>query len=320
MMNIPDSNLHGPLQKGFLHHDRIFYIAQGFPTLANASPSSEAGMSIDASMSDKPTLVLLHQTPSTCMMFMPLMEQLSTQAQVIALDTPGYGQSRGETNDIKQAAQSLYHALQDFGVQRACVLGHHTGASLAVELAVSYPGFVTSLILGGPPFISNEQRVFRLAQVLEIKKQVRKEQVLLAPLIPSIINDHDRMLTPTAKQCYQHIYQSLQKKDSRASAHIIQRELLYRLLAADQLPMTYQAVWQHPFATYLLQLSIPIFLYAGVEDSLIEYLPNAVEQVQKVNPCTMQRVFQEAGGYICELASDRLSHAIVDFWTLYDLL
>jgi pimeloyl-ACP methyl ester carboxylesterase len=54
---------------------------------------------------------------------------------------------------------SLFHSLfTTLSLTTAHIIGHHSGACLAVELAASYPDFVKSICLVGPTVMSAEER------------------------------------------------------------------------------------------------------------------------------------------------------------------
>ena len=113
-------------------------------------------------------LLLLHQTPCHLGQFdaaFPLL--VATGIRVIAVDTPGYGQSdppRG-TPTIAAYAGAMLAVLDDLGLARADVLGHHTGASIAAELAVAVPQRIRRVILNGPPLFTPAERTEYLAAI-----------------------------------------------------------------------------------------------------------------------------------------------------------
>lgn len=106
-------------------------------------------------------LVLLHQTPCHLGMFdaaWALLVQAGIRA--IGIDTPGYGQSdppRGGPT-IAGYARAVAAVLGHLGLDGVAVLGHHTGASIAAELAVLEPRRVRRVILNGPPLFTPDER------------------------------------------------------------------------------------------------------------------------------------------------------------------
>ncbi len=84
--------------------------------------------------------------------------------RTIAIDLPGFGGSDGPASPptIADYAASMPCVLDRLDLDRADVLGHHTGALVATELAIAFPDRVGKLILNGPvPLTPEEQAAFR---------------------------------------------------------------------------------------------------------------------------------------------------------------
>jgi pimeloyl-ACP methyl ester carboxylesterase len=106
-------------------------------------------------------LLLLHQSPSSSEMFGAVFGLLADAGiQSIAIDTPGYGQSDtpDEPPTIADYAAAIPPVMDQLDIRKAGVLGHHTGASIACELAVAEPDRITHVILNGPPLMTEEER------------------------------------------------------------------------------------------------------------------------------------------------------------------
>lgn len=111
-------------------------------------------------------LVLCHQSPNCSRMFSAALPLLAESGlAVYALDTPGHGEStppEGEP-EIAGYAAAFLESLRNLGVDKFHLLGHHTGAAIACELALQAEGDVRSLVLNGPPLFSEEVRLARRA-------------------------------------------------------------------------------------------------------------------------------------------------------------
>ncbi len=97
-------------------------------------------------------LVLLHGNGSMIQDFEAsgLIDLAARQYRVIAIDRPGYGHSSRPRRTVwtAEAQADLVHAvLTQLGVERAAVLGHSWGCSVAVALALKYPDVVAGLVL-----------------------------------------------------------------------------------------------------------------------------------------------------------------------------
>jgi pimeloyl-ACP methyl ester carboxylesterase len=97
-------------------------------------------------------LVLLHGNGSMIQDFKSsgLMDLAAEQYRVLAFDRPGYGHSdrpRTSTWTADLQADLICKALQRLNIERALVLGHSWGASVAVALALKHPAMVRGLVL-----------------------------------------------------------------------------------------------------------------------------------------------------------------------------
>jgi pimeloyl-ACP methyl ester carboxylesterase len=97
-------------------------------------------------------LVLLHGNGSMIQDFESsgLIDLAARNYRVIVFDRPGFGHSLRPRNPVwtPDAQADLFKkALDRLGVQRAIVLGHSWGASVAVALAIRHPSFVDALVL-----------------------------------------------------------------------------------------------------------------------------------------------------------------------------
>lgn len=114
-------------------------------------------------------VLLLHQNPSTSFEYEPLMRALATDRRVFAFDTPGYGNSDGppEPLSMEAYAAAMADSLAAVGLgsdNPFDVYGFHTGALLAIELALARPDAVRQIALTGIPMRSPAERAEALAK------------------------------------------------------------------------------------------------------------------------------------------------------------
>lgn len=110
-----------------------------------------------------PELFLLHQSPLSGAMFSPAMPLLAAYGlRVIAVDTPGYGMSDGPQApvDVNTLADAVATAITTLSSNPCFLLGHHTGAALAANIAARRLAPISRLILNGVPILSAEERAF----------------------------------------------------------------------------------------------------------------------------------------------------------------
>lgn len=107
-------------------------------------------------------IVCFHQTASSSQMYDAFMRAYPGPNPIYALDTPGFGGSydpEGQPS-MGQYADRLAEAMQALRLWDAHLFGHHTGASIAVEIAVRYPKLRRSLVMIGPVTINREEAAF----------------------------------------------------------------------------------------------------------------------------------------------------------------
>ena len=107
-----------------------------------------------------PPLVCLHATAYSSLTFAPLMPLLARGRRVIAVDTPGYGDSDGPDEPVpfEHYAQAILEALPALaGPTPVDLFGYHTGALIATGMAVAAPASIDRLVLIGIPFFEGPE-------------------------------------------------------------------------------------------------------------------------------------------------------------------
>lgn len=122
---------------------------------------------------DTPTklypILFFHKSASSSASYESLMlRYASVGYKCFAPDMPGFGSSwdpsdhdvaRIEAEGTAWYASVFMEAFQNIGIVGPChIVGHHSGAVLAVELAATKPEFVKSICLVGPTVMSAEER------------------------------------------------------------------------------------------------------------------------------------------------------------------
>ena len=107
-----------------------------------------------AKIGSGPSLVIFHAGGSAISSWVPMMESLGQHFTCYGFDQLGHGESDEpprESFSIPDHARSMDHAMQVLNIHRAHVIGHAAGASLALEMAASYPDRVDRLVLVTTP-------------------------------------------------------------------------------------------------------------------------------------------------------------------------
>jgi pimeloyl-ACP methyl ester carboxylesterase len=112
-----------------------------------------------------PAIVLLHQVPWFHVYYTRAQAELAARGwRTIAIDTPGYGLSARLAREptIAEYATAIDAVLRRLRLRRPPVVGHHTGSTIAVELARSRPGRVKCVMLHGVPLYTEAEAKARL--------------------------------------------------------------------------------------------------------------------------------------------------------------
>ena len=118
-------------------------------------------------------LLMLHETPRSALSFAPLMRRMGGRFRCLAPDTLGFGMSdappaKGKIEDL---ARSMIHFLDEHGIERAHVLGFHTGNKIAAAIAAGYPDRVAKVILVGMTHSLVVSRKDRNAAIMDIVRR-----------------------------------------------------------------------------------------------------------------------------------------------------
>lgn len=110
---------------------------------------------------DRSPIVIMHQNVCSSALFNEVIDGLSDEYYVVALDTPGFGLSYTpeEVPDISYWTHILTEALDNLDIDSFHAFGQHTGASIAVDMANNDPNRVETVILMGPLYLDEETRM-----------------------------------------------------------------------------------------------------------------------------------------------------------------
>ena len=99
-----------------------------------------------------PTVVLLHDSPRSSVLHAHNVEWLGEEFTVLALDTPGYGNSTPlpiDEPDIAAFSRALSGTLTALGIERCAIYGFHSSSKIALQFAVDHPERVALAVLDG---------------------------------------------------------------------------------------------------------------------------------------------------------------------------
>ena len=218
-------------------------------------------------VSDKPTLVMLHQNPSSSVEYEPLIEEMAADREVIAFDTPGSGMSDWplEPHDIAGYAAAFSDGLAslNLGVEVPVdVFGFHTGSFLATELAIAEPEKVGRLVMSGIPYRTPEERLERLAAI-EARPRISEDG-------KEIMGQLERLWTFVVSN-----------RDQRVPLQRAAEIFVEKSKPLDRYWWPYRGVW-----TYEVENRFPLIsqstLIIQPHEALLEYTKRAVEFISDV--------------------------------------
>ncbi|MGP4043843.1 alpha/beta fold hydrolase [Streptomyces sp. 2A115] len=105
-------------------------------------------------------VLMLHQTPRSWTEYLDVLPLVGAAHRAVAMDTLGFGASAKPAgpHSIERFADAAGALIEELGLERFHLVGHHTGGVIAVELAARYQGRVSSLLLSATSFVDDEKR------------------------------------------------------------------------------------------------------------------------------------------------------------------
>ena len=135
--------------------ERPAEVTRGFVTVAGRQLHYRRA----GAQSEHPPLVLFHQSPASSHVYVEFMAEMGADRAVYAPDTPGFGESDMPESppEIEDYARAFAGFLDAMNLGRVDLVGYHTGAASAIELARRHPHRVRRLILVGIPAFTPEE-------------------------------------------------------------------------------------------------------------------------------------------------------------------
>ena len=205
-------------------------------------------------------LALCHQSPLSLRQFdsvYPLLAEAGFMA--IGIDTPGFGLSDppDDVPSIADYAHIVPATLDALGIARADVLGHHTGAMIATEVALRHPGRVARLVLHAPaPFTEKEARHWRDDMLARERAWQPKEDGSHLTELWARRIEHARGLTSLAA---------------------LQRNLVQTLVAGETMWYGHHAAFHYDHASSLRRITQPCMVLSNTGDVIHDVARRALD-------------------------------------------
>jgi pimeloyl-ACP methyl ester carboxylesterase len=253
-------------------------------------------------------LVLLHGNGSMIEDFESsgLIDLAAKDYRVIVFDRPGFGHSDRPRNVVwtpDAQAELIKRALERLGVSNAIVLGYSWGASVAVALALKYPGLVRGLVLASGYYYPT----------------VRPDVVAMAaPALPLIGDILSHTLSPLISRATWPLLmakifgpRSVPRKFEAFPKEMALRPSQIRASAAESALMIPDAF--HLRNKYA-DLNMPVVIIAGEKDQLVDIDTQSARLHSDVSQSRFHRV-PGTGHMIHQTATDQVMSAISEVAT-----
>lgn len=208
---------------------------------------------------DGPPLIMLHQSPSSSAMWEAVLPGLGDAGiRAIAVDMPGFGQSFVPESEPDMAwyAASILDAMTGLGIEKADVLGHHTGVSVAMQMAADAPQRVPRLILWGIPLLP-PARLERLATEA------------------NPVYDHD------GAELVRYLQNRAKMSGPITGIDVHMRCLVEMLQTGTHRSWGHRAVGNTDHEALLARINQPTYCLAGDREGLLEFTKEAAEKLPK---------------------------------------
>ncbi|WP_439533147.1 alpha/beta fold hydrolase [Polymorphobacter sp.] len=194
-------------------------------------------------------VILLHQTASSSRMWEKVMARLRTPLPLWAPDTPGFGNSFDPPADPQMAdyvgwlTQFIDHVAPTGPVH---LVGHHTGAAIALAFAMAHPARAQSLTLFGPAALTEAERAHYAGRLGAPFRPGRSGAYLLKN------------------------WEYLRVGGADQDTALLHREMIDMLRGWAGRPHAYRAVWAQDTAAQLRAVACPLHLVSSPDDLLFD--------------------------------------------------
>lgn len=109
-------------------------------------------------------VILMHQILRTSLDYEFVIPILAEHYRVVAMDNMGCGDSDAPPRplSIEAHAHAIATAMDGLGIERAVLVGHHSGANQALEIGLQRPDLVDAVVLSGLFYVDDPAERARL--------------------------------------------------------------------------------------------------------------------------------------------------------------
>lgn len=226
-------------------------------------------------------VLFLHQTASSSAMWDKIMRRWQGDHPLFAMDTPGFGGSFDPDvqPDMDRYVGWVRESMDALGLDRAHLVGHHTGSAIALALAAASPSRVTSLAMVGASILTESERTAFAAKLGHAFRPNRSGAYLLKN------------------------WEYLRVGGADKDMDLLHREMIDMLRAWNSRPHAYGAVWAQDAMPLLRALACPAIAISARDDMLFPYL----ERIAGIRPDIARVALENGGNFEPDLAPDALA-------------
>lgn len=236
-------------------------------------------------------LVLLHQSPTSSVDFFGAFPALRTAGlRLIAIDAPGMGLSDAppQPTEIGDFIDAVFAVLEHLGLHEVDLLGHHTGALVAAEVAVLAPTRIRKVAMYGAPLLPEAARRAFWEEIVP-----REKEGAMHKPVPGGKNLVDRFA----------------RLESLFGPVTAQHMLVSNLLAGPTMWYAHSAALTHDLEPAYLAMTQPILLITHKGEMLDE----ATRAAKALKPDAELVVLDLDGGVAMDAAPEAFAAAVVNF-------
>jgi pimeloyl-ACP methyl ester carboxylesterase len=240
--------------------------------------------------SSSPPVILFHESPVSGQIYEHALPLLGKHFFAVAPDTPGYGDSEPPETplEIPGYAARLLSFIRELGLKSPSLVGCHTGASIAIEVATQAPSLVHKLVLMGVALYTAEERKEMLA-------------TWMPPFEPKSDGSHLQWLW----ERYQRIY------GADTPPGLLHSAVAQFLKAGERYDWAYQAAFRYDPTPALRNLKQPV-LFLVAENDLLAYKN---EEAIAITPNSRGRVVPGLNGQLHARVPEYFAESVYKFFT-----
>ncbi|MBR73893.1 MAG: hypothetical protein CL872_03010 [Dehalococcoidaceae bacterium] len=238
-----------------------------------------------------PLIVMMHQSPLSSRNYEALLPYLAENFQVIAIDTPGFGNSDplAINWEVKDYANLAFECADRLDQDTFHMFGRATGSVFALEALLLNSNRINKLILHGIPVYTPEEREQRLAD--------------FAPPY-EVLDDGSHL---------QWIWDRIHNEYPWIDAELATNNLKDFLDCGPDFAASYRAIWRHDLPARVSEtinsIKNPILLIAG-ENDRIGFMH---ERAEKLLPIAEAEFIKNATDFVAEQDPKLFSEILINF-------